>query len=238
MVKIRNNEPVFYVKSKKSLVAYLPIIYFQSGEPKNCDMNKQPDPALITAPVALPDCDPCVREKVTEYIQSIKTNTFIEDPSTFLQDAWIKTPGNDSSILSSSSLQTPDRNAQMPSPKVSKSFSDNTHKNIRGGRGLDGHNVNILSAAAGDDGVGCDEANSSSRDRILSDEGNVSVCSSRSRASRASELGSLTGRLGQGGSAVASMYGVGIAGQFVTPFPDDWQYNTIPEVIENDDEID
>jgi hypothetical protein len=34
------------------------------------------------------------------------------------------------------------------------------------------------------------------------------------------------------------MIGVGISGHLMTPFPDDWQYNTIPEVIENDDELD
>lgn len=80
------------------------------------------------------------------------------------------------------------------------------------------------------------------RVRIGSDEeGNTSVCSSRSRASRtsrASDLVSLnSSRFGQG--AIGSLYGVGVAtDQTVCPFPDEWQFNTIPEVIENDDEID
>jgi len=76
------------------------------------------------------------------------------------------------------------------------------------------------------------------RSRILSeDEANLSVCSSRSRASKAaSDLGSVTGRFGQG--TIGSMYGVGVPSEQLCPFPDEWQYNTIPEVIENDDEID
>ena len=44
------------------------------------------------------------------------------------------------------------------------------------------------------------------------------------------------GRFGQG--TLSTFYGVGIPTTSTCPFPDEWQYNTIPEVIENDDEID
>jgi len=70
------------------------------------------------------------------------------------------------------------------------------------------------------------------------DDCNNSICSgSQSVASRQSDLSSLTGsRLGRGlfyGSAAA-------AGPTapVCPFPEDWQFNTIPESIENDEDID
>ena len=76
--------------------------------------------------------------------------------------------------------------------------------------------------------------NESRRGRMNSeDEANLSVCSSRSRAS---DLGSMGGRFGQG--TLSTFYGVGIPATNTCPFPDEWQYNTIPEVIENDDEID
>jgi hypothetical protein len=77
------------------------------------------------------------------------------------------------------------------------------------------------------------------RDRLASeDEANTSVCSSR--VSRMSDLSNLTGRFSHGGA----FYGAMMLPSTVTPaapvcpFPDEWQYNTIPEVIENDEEID
>jgi len=67
---------------------------------------------------------------------------------------------------------------------------------------------------------------------------NTSICSgSQSIASRQSDLSSLTGsRLGRGlfyGSAVAADPTAPVC-----PFPEDWQFNTIPESIENDEDID
>jgi len=77
---------------------------------------------------------------------------------------------------------------------------------------------------------------SEGRGRMVSDEeGNTSVCSSRSRTSRVSDLGSMSGRFGKG--TLGNFYG-GVGEQTNCPFPEEWQYNTIPEVIENDDEID
>jgi hypothetical protein len=70
-----------------------------------------------------------------------------------------------------------------------------------------------------------------------SDDGNVSVSS---RVSRMSDLSNLTGRFSQGafyGSLMGGSAGAAAAGP-VCPFPDEWQYNTIPEVIENDEEVD
>jgi len=70
------------------------------------------------------------------------------------------------------------------------------------------------------------------------DECSTSICSgSQSILSRQSDLSSLTGsRFGRGlfyGSAVAAD-----SAAPVCPFPEDWQFNTIPESIENDDDID
>lgn len=82
-------------------------------------------------------------------------------------------------------------------------------------------------AAAGDEGA----LDLSTTD---ADDMNVSVTSSHSVASRQSELSSLAGLRMRGvfGGAMAA------AGAPVCPFPDDWQYNAIPEVIENDEDID
>ena len=69
------------------------------------------------------------------------------------------------------------------------------------------------------------------------DEGNVSVCSgSASLHSRQSDLSSLTGsRLNRGlFSGVLEPNN----SNPVCPFPTDWQFNTIPESIENDEDID
>ncbi len=74
-------------------------------------------------------------------------------------------------------------------------------------------------------------------DCAASDDGNVSVSS---RVSRMSDLSNLTGRFSQGafyGSMMGGGVGSAAAGP-VCPFPDEWQYNTIPEVIENDEEVD
>jgi hypothetical protein len=71
-----------------------------------------------------------------------------------------------------------------------------------------------------------------------SDDGNVSVSS---RVSRMSDLSNLTGRFSQGafyGSMMGGGVGTAAAAGPVCPFPDEWQYNTIPEVIENDEEVD
>jgi hypothetical protein len=71
-----------------------------------------------------------------------------------------------------------------------------------------------------------------------SDDGNVSVSS---RVSRMSDLSNLTGRFSQGafyGSMMGGSVGTAAAAGPVCPFPDEWQYNTIPEVIENDEEVD
>ena len=68
------------------------------------------------------------------------------------------------------------------------------------------------------------------------------MTSSRSRASRHSELSNLTGRFSSGVGGI--FYGAALApsgassGQTVCPFPDEWQFNTIPESIENDEDID
>jgi hypothetical protein len=73
-------------------------------------------------------------------------------------------------------------------------------------------------------------------DRQASDEdGNVSVGSSR--VSRMSDLSNLTGRFSQCGAFHGSILPSSTAAP-VCPFPDEWQYNTIPEVIENDEDID
>lgn len=71
------------------------------------------------------------------------------------------------------------------------------------------------------------------------EDGNVSICSgSQSMASRHSELSSLTGR---GAIGRGLFYGCSVAAEGSSqacPFPDEWQHQTIPECIENDDEID
>ena len=66
------------------------------------------------------------------------------------------------------------------------------------------------------------------------EDANLSLCSdSRSLLSRHSELSSLAGaRMGSG-----MFYGGQQAAAAICPFPEDWQ-QTIPEVIENDEEID
>jgi len=68
---------------------------------------------------------------------------------------------------------------------------------------------------------------------INEDDANNSLASSRSRASRQSDLTNLTGRVSIGIGGL-----LGFAGQTNCPFPDDWQFNTIPETIENDDDVD
>ena len=79
---------------------------------------------------------------------------------------------------------------------------------------------------------------SASRDRLASeDEANVSVCSSR--MSRMSDLSNLTAsRFNQVGAFYGAVLqnSTAVAGP-VCPFPEEWQYNTIPEVIENDEDI-
>ena len=66
------------------------------------------------------------------------------------------------------------------------------------------------------------------------EDANTSLCSgSHSLISRHSELSSLTGaRMASG-----MFYGGQTASAAVCPFPEEWQ-QTIPEVIENDEEID
>eukprot|EP00092_Neocalanus_flemingeri_P032521 GFUD01035370.1.p1 GENE.GFUD01035370.1~~GFUD01035370.1.p1 ORF type:complete len:419 (-),score=114.31 GFUD01035370.1:305-1561(-) len=76
----------------------------------------------------------------------------------------------------------------------------------------------------------CDESmNTQSQDEVSS------ICSDSQ--SRRSDLSSLTGsRAGRGllhGSAIAGGSTVSVC-----PFPEDWQFNTIPESIENDEDID
>jgi len=70
---------------------------------------------------------------------------------------------------------------------------------------------------------------------------NDSQCSeSQSVASRQSELSSLTGarRLGGGAGLFYGMTASSDNTAPVCPFPEDWQFNTIPESIENDDDLD
>ena len=71
---------------------------------------------------------------------------------------------------------------------------------------------------------------------VTEDNDTISQCSgSQSLVSRQSDLSSLTGaRMGRGlfyGSLAASSHAP------VCPFPEEWQ-QTIPESIENDDDID
>ena len=87
-----------------------------------------------------------------------------------------------------------------------------------------------------------DEASNSQDESAFEDGANHSLTSSRSRASRHSELSNLTGRFSSGVGGI--FYGAALApsgapsGQTVCPFPDEWQFNTIPESIENDEDID
>eukprot|EP00092_Neocalanus_flemingeri_P036695 GFUD01039950.1.p1 GENE.GFUD01039950.1~~GFUD01039950.1.p1 ORF type:complete len:796 (+),score=194.27 GFUD01039950.1:2045-4432(+) len=84
-----------------------------------------------------------------------------------------------------------------------------------------------------------DASNLALDDSFVEDDANHSMASSRSKTSRQSDLSSLNGRFSNGmfyGSAIGAS-GTG-AGQPTCPFPDDWQFNTIPESIENDEDID
>jgi len=87
-----------------------------------------------------------------------------------------------------------------------------------------------------------DDARNSLDESAFEDGANNSLTSSRSRASRHSELSNLTGRFSNGVGGI--FYGTAMApsgapsGQTVCPFPDEWQFNTIPESIENDEDID
>jgi len=74
----------------------------------------------------------------------------------------------------------------------------------------------------------------------VTDDCNESHCSeSQSVASRQSELSSLTGAKRMGGGLFYGMTSASNDNQApVCPFPEDWQFNTIPESIENDDELD
>jgi len=69
-------------------------------------------------------------------------------------------------------------------------------------------------------------------EEVVAVEQSTSEASSRSRASRQSDLGSLTGRMGAG-----TFYS-SLPTATSCPFPEEWQFNTIPEVIENDEDID
>jgi len=87
-----------------------------------------------------------------------------------------------------------------------------------------------------------DETRHSLDESAFEDGANNSLTSSRSRASRHSELSNLTGRFSNGVGGI--FYGTALApsgapsGQTACPFPDEWQFNTIPESIENDEDID
>lgn len=90
--------------------------------------------------------------------------------------------------------------------------------------------------------VSADTSKNTEDESVIEDGANNSLTSSRSRASRQSDLSNLTGRFsnGVGGIFFGSALGQSGAsnGQAVCPFPEDWQFNTIPESIENDDDID
>jgi len=84
-----------------------------------------------------------------------------------------------------------------------------------------------------------DASNEVVDESINEDDANNSLASSRSKTSRQSDLSNLTGRFSNGmfyGSALGASGTNG--GQTTCPFPDDWQFNTIPESIENDEDID
>ena len=74
----------------------------------------------------------------------------------------------------------------------------------------------------------------------VTDDCNKSHCSeSQSVASRQSELSSLAGAKRMGGGLFYGMNPTSNENQApVCPFPEDWQFNTIPESIENDDDLD
>jgi len=77
----------------------------------------------------------------------------------------------------------------------------------------------------------------------IDDDADISLSSSKSKASRQSDMSNLTGRLNSGilyGSLVPALGGglTGTGQATICPFPDDWQFNSIPESIENDDDID
>merc|ERR1719427_2063077 len=74
----------------------------------------------------------------------------------------------------------------------------------------------------------------------VTDDCNESHCSeSQSVASRQSELSSLTGAKRMGGGLFYGMTPASNEKQAPEcPFPEDWQFNTIPDSIENDDELD
>ena len=74
----------------------------------------------------------------------------------------------------------------------------------------------------------------------VTDDGNASQCSeTQSVASRQSELSSLAGARRMGGGLFYGMTPATTENQApVCPFPEDWQFNTIPESIENDDDLD
>ena len=74
----------------------------------------------------------------------------------------------------------------------------------------------------------------------VTDDCNASQCSeTQSVASRQSELSSLAGARRMGGGLFYGMTPATTENQApVCPFPEDWQFNTIPESIENDDDLD
>jgi len=72
-------------------------------------------------------------------------------------------------------------------------------------------------------------------EKKILDESFDSEASSRSRVSKLSEISNLTGRFTNTGM----FYGSALGGQQqVCPFPEEWQFQTIPESIENNEEID
>ena len=71
--------------------------------------------------------------------------------------------------------------------------------------------------------------------KTVLDESFSSEASSRSKlSSRQSDALSLNNRYNSSGM----FYGTNLTGQTVCPFPSDWQFQTIPESIENNQEID
>ena len=71
--------------------------------------------------------------------------------------------------------------------------------------------------------------------KTVLDDSFSSEASSRSKlSSRQSDTLSLNNRINNAGM----FYGATLGGQTVCPFPNDWQFHTIPESIENNEEID
>ena len=71
--------------------------------------------------------------------------------------------------------------------------------------------------------------------KTILDDSFSSEASSRSKlSSRQSDTLSLNNRINNAGM----FYGATLGGQTVCPFPSDWQFHTIPESIENNEEID